>query len=53
MCYAKYEEGSYVKGCAGPAECEECRGLDNCYCCEGHKCNEGEIDDDGKEDFHM
>lgn len=40
-CYSKYVDGLYYKGCADEDMCKECEESDeDCYCCNGHKCNE-------------
>lgn len=41
MCISIYENGVYEKSCATPEMCEECEGMENCFCCQGHLCNEG------------
>ena len=48
MCYTKYKDGKYYKGCADEDMCAECKGSDDCKCCKGHKCNEEGVTEDGK-----
>ena len=48
MCYTKYIDGQYYKGCADEDICTECRGSDDCKCCHGNKCNgEGFVEEGG------
>ena len=47
MCYTKYKDGKYYKGCADEDMCEECKGSDDCKCCQGRKCNEEGVTEDG------
>jgi len=52
MCISKYVGGVYEKSCAKPDMCEECDGVEDCYCCQGNLCNKGE--EDGKQtDKHV
>ena len=49
MCYSKYTDGHYVKGCTSEEMCDECNEQENCYCCRGRKCNKkGYIDDEDR-----